>query len=287
MQRGRLWWNIFIMHAILSEKLALREAAVWPMQWCAQTQLRRVWCAVSMIILKDLYFIENNIRILNSVAHGQKQQFDITQWRDATHYTQWGCTYTKERNDVYHEVWDGARGGLFRRRKGDAQTGPPQDWPLSDHSVPQDDTALPETVLHFVLLYLTFPGISVNFLVLSLYLNSFWKDPNTTVLISNPIKGEKKMLRKMWRHLWGGLSHSTCIFGLFQWEPQSGHRASFQYLQHCSSWTLLHISFNSIYEIGLISSPNRSRCFNNNIKYSLSLAYWAPLDKGIQAQRLY
>ena len=192
MQRGRLWWNIFIMHAILSEKLALREAAVWPMQWCAQTRLRRVWCAVSMIILKDLYFIENNIRILNSVAHGQKQQFDITQWRDATHYTQWGCTYTKERNDVYHEVWDGARGGLFRRRKGDAQTGPPQDWPLSDHSVPQDDTALPETVLHFVLLYLTFPGISVNFLVLSLYLNSFWKDPNTTVLISNPIKGEKK-----------------------------------------------------------------------------------------------
>ena len=88
-------------------------------------------------------------------------------------------------------------------------------------------------------------------------------------------------------HLWGGLSHSTSIFGLFQWEPLSGHRASFQYLLHCSSWTLLHISFNSIYEIRLISSPNRSRCFNNNIKYSLSLAYWAPLAKGIQAQRLY
>lgn len=64
-------------------------------------------------------------------------------------------------------------GACSEEGSGDAQTGPPQDWPLSDHSVPQDDTALPETVLHFVLLYLTFPGISVNFLVLSLFLNSF------------------------------------------------------------------------------------------------------------------
>lgn len=83
-------------------------------------------------------------------------------------------------------------GACSEEGSGDAQTGPPQDWPLSDHSVPQDDTALPETVLHFVLLYLTFPGISVNFLVLSLFLNSFWKDPNTTVLISIPIKAKKK-----------------------------------------------------------------------------------------------
>ena len=37
--------------------------------------------------------------------------------------------------------------------------------PRSDHAARQDDTGLPETVLHFALLYLTFPGISANFLV--------------------------------------------------------------------------------------------------------------------------
>lgn len=81
--------------------------------------------------------------------------------------------YTKKRNDVYHEVWDETRGGLVQKKEGgNAQTGPPQDWLLGDHPAPQDDTAVPETVLHFVLLYLTFPGISVNFFVLSLFLNS-------------------------------------------------------------------------------------------------------------------
>lgn len=124
-----------------------------------------------MIILKDLYFIENNIRILNCVAHGQKQQFDITQWRDATHYTQWGCTLRKGLTFIMKHETEHV-GACSAEGSGDAQTGPPQDWPLSGHSVPQDDTALPETVLHFVLLYLTFPGISVNFLVLSLFLNS-------------------------------------------------------------------------------------------------------------------
>lgn len=234
-----------------------------------------MWHVIPVIIFNGFYFTEN-IRIFNYVEQGQQHSlYHPVEVMLPTPQRRQDVLW--KRKDVHQEAWEGVHEGLFIRRE-DAQTGRPRIRPLSDCSAPRT-ILLAETALHFALLYLTFPGISVHFLALSLSLNSSinLQGSKCKFLSLSPLTA--KNAREAAGSSLGALSHSMTVSSglgdLLLLLTQSPHLLPY------NGWTRLpQVSFRN----GVDLWPQRSRCFSNNTKYPILLAYWALLNKGTQAQ---